>query len=161
MIRLQFVLPALALSYWAVSAFSPMPATRQNHHVSSVAVDRHSSVVLSAGGFEWEDPTEAVDQGVENPFKNPDLMKSREGEDMKIDPARLLGPRLNGSNLYLYVWLCLSEATLASTSQRKQKGRCFSGGSFLSHFTVLSLPFFQCRNDGKWKDCRRQNCSQA
>ncbi len=43
---------------------------------------------------------EALDQGVENPFKNEELMKV--GEDgMKIDPARLLGPRLNGSNLYL------------------------------------------------------------
>jgi hypothetical protein len=52
-----------------------------------------------AGGFEWEDPREAIDQGVDNPFKNPGLMKA--GEDgMKIDPARLLGPRLNGSNLY-------------------------------------------------------------
>lgn len=55
--------------------------------------------VLQAGGFEWEDPAEAFDQGVENPFKNPDLMKG-EGE-MKIDPARLLGPRLQGTNLYL------------------------------------------------------------
>jgi hypothetical protein len=56
--------------------------------------------LLCAGGFEWEDPTEALDQGVENPYKNEELMNA--GEDgMKIDPARLLGPRLNGSNLYL------------------------------------------------------------
>jgi shikimate kinase len=61
-----------------------------------------------AGGFEWVDPTEAFDQGVENPYKNPDLMKGGESRDdgddgvpMKIDPARLLGPRLNGSNVYL------------------------------------------------------------
>jgi hypothetical protein len=53
-----------------------------------------------AGGFEWEDPREAMDQGVDNPFKNPDL--SKVGEDgMKIDAARLLAPRMNGSNLYL------------------------------------------------------------
>lgn len=58
-----------------------------------------SSVVLHAGGFEWEDPAEQFDQEVENPFKNPDLMKDEEG-NMKIDPARLLGPRLQGSNLY-------------------------------------------------------------
>jgi shikimate kinase len=53
---------------------------------------------IAAGGFEWESPEEAFDQGVENPFKNPQLMSSEEG--MKIDPARLLGPRLQGSNLY-------------------------------------------------------------
>jgi hypothetical protein len=51
-----------------------------------------------AGGFEWEDPVESYDQGVDNPFKNPELMNSEDG--MKIDPARLLAPRLNGANLY-------------------------------------------------------------
>mmetsp|Transcript_9259 Transcript_9259/g.10170 ORF Transcript_9259/g.10170 Transcript_9259/m.10170 type:complete len:290 (+) Transcript_9259:178-1047(+) len=58
---------------------------------------------LHAGGFEWEDPAEQFDQGVENPFKNLDLAKgeNKDGTEMKIDPARLLGPRLNGSNFYL------------------------------------------------------------
>jgi hypothetical protein len=51
-----------------------------------------------AGGFEWEDPVESYDQGVDNPFKNPELMNSDDG--MRIDPARLLAPRLNGANLY-------------------------------------------------------------
>ena len=58
---------------------------------------------LAAGGFEWEDPTDQFDQGVENPFKNPEILNAKEGEGeegMKIDPARLLGPRLQGSNLY-------------------------------------------------------------
>ena len=54
--------------------------------------------ILSAGGFEWEDPVEALDQRVENPYKNPDLTKG--DESLKIDPARLLSPRLNGANLY-------------------------------------------------------------
>lgn len=76
---------------------------------SNVAGFSSSVVVLKAGGFEWEDPTdEQFDQGVENPFKNPELMKAikkdGEGDDDEaktIDPARLLGPRLQGSNLYL------------------------------------------------------------
>jgi shikimate kinase len=54
---------------------------------------------LLAGGFEWEDPKEVMDQGVENPFKNPALMDGS-ADGMKVDPARLLGPRLSGSNLY-------------------------------------------------------------
>lgn len=53
---------------------------------------------LHAGGFEWEDPQQVFDQGVENPFKNPNLMDGSDG--MKVDPARLLSPRLSGSNLY-------------------------------------------------------------
>jgi hypothetical protein len=63
------------------------------------SVRRAPLVVQNAGGFEWEDPTEAFDQDVDNPYKNPGLMNSEEG--FKIDPARLLGPRLNGANLYL------------------------------------------------------------
>lgn len=61
-------------------------------------------VVLSAGGFDWEDPTsDQADPGVENPFKNPELLKgeSADGEEgLKVDPARLLSPRLRGCNLY-------------------------------------------------------------
>ena len=53
---------------------------------------------LHAGGFEWEDPQQTFDQGVENPFKNPNLLDGSDG--LKVDPARLLSPRLSGSNLY-------------------------------------------------------------
>jgi shikimate kinase len=69
------------------SAFVPSSMRRAPH------------VIVKAGGFEWEDPTESFDQGVENPFKNPDLLTKGE-EGMKIDPFRLLGPRLNGANIY-------------------------------------------------------------
>ena len=63
------------------------------------SISRHAPLVSrAAGGFEWEDPTESFDQGVENPFKNEELMNTEDG--MKIDPARLLGPRLNGVNIY-------------------------------------------------------------
>lgn len=61
-----------------------------------------ASTRLLAGGFEWEDPTsDQADPGVDNPFKNPELLVE-DGEEgsMKIDPARLLGPRLKGCNLY-------------------------------------------------------------
>ena len=73
---------------------------------SSPAILVQPSTSLSAGGFEWEDPTDQFDQGVENPFKNPEILIAKDGsavegeEGMKIDPARLLGPRLQGSNLY-------------------------------------------------------------
>ena len=99
----RFVFPVLLLgaSAWA---FTTGPA--------AVVVSRTAAAptVLEAGGFEWEDPTdERFDQGVENPFKNPELMKAiksdgdgdDDGEAKTIDPARLLGPRLQGSNLYL------------------------------------------------------------
>lgn len=88
------ILILLAATLISVHAFTP---SLHYHHNNRHATK--SMTILQAGGFEWEDPAEAFDQGVENPFKNPDLMKG-EGE-MKIDPARLLGPRLQGTNLYL------------------------------------------------------------
>jgi len=75
---------------------------------------KRPAFVVKAGGFEWDDPEEVLDQGVDNPFKNPELSTKQQqqsssssksstetAEGMKIDPARLLGPRLSGSNLYL------------------------------------------------------------
>ena len=85
-----------SLLLWALlastaSAFSPA--------FLSVPRSPSSLVRRSAGGFEWEDPgSEAFDQGVDNPYKN-EALQTEDG--LKVDPARLLGPRLNGSNLYL------------------------------------------------------------
>ena len=96
------------------------------HHAFVVAFSpafvpqrRAALVVIKAGGFEWEDPGEVFDQGVENPFKNPDLMKGEEG--MKIDPARLLGPRLNGSNLYLVGMMGTGVFNMLILSWRKRE----------------------------------------
>ena len=89
-----------------VSAFSPLLSPRA------------SLVKVKAGGFEWEDPGDVFDQGVENPYKNPDLMKGEEG--MKIDPARLLGPRLNGSNLYLVGLMGTGKSTVGDIVARSE-----------------------------------------
>ena len=92
------------LLVWVVAALlSAAACSVQAFVVPAVLQQKTTTTVfrttkLAAGGFEWQDP-EMFDQGVDNPFKNPDLMKGQEG--LKIDPARLLSPRLNGSNLYL------------------------------------------------------------
>ncbi len=104
----------------AFTVLSPIRTSQINaFQPESQYLVQPSSTILYAGGFEWEDPAEAFDQGVENPYENPELnllIDSSEeksdgsesstdgeegGEPLKIDPARLLGPRLNGSNLYL------------------------------------------------------------
>jgi shikimate kinase len=89
------VIAAAMVSLSPVASFVPGHVLQKLSPVASF-VPGH---VLRAGGFEWEDPVEAFDQAVENPFKNTELANTEDG--MKIDPARLLGPRLNGSNLYL------------------------------------------------------------
>ncbi len=95
------------------SSFRPIIAT---HPTSATTVDVST---LYAGGFEWEDPAEAFDQGVENPFKNPDLMKGEDGE-MKIDPARLLGPRLQGTNLYFVGMMGSGKSAVGDVVARRE-----------------------------------------
>lgn len=102
----QRVLSLALLLGTALSFAPPSPSFRNRHGVPMQS--RSTPTALSAGGFEWEDPTsDQADPGVENPFKNPDLLKSSDGggncdeASLLVDPARLLSPRLRGCNLYL------------------------------------------------------------
>lgn len=108
---------ALVLSQAAAFTIVPnvdlVPPTRHR-----AAVYNEGSTRLAAGGFEWEDPGESFDQGVENPFKNSDLMQGEEG--MKIDPARLLGPRLGGSNLYFVGMMGVGKSAVGDRVARRE-----------------------------------------
>ena len=85
---------------------------------------------LYAGGFEWEDPTETMlDQGVDNPYKNPDLLNKVVVDDetsgsgptsMKIDAARLLSPRLNGANLYFVGMMGSGKSSIAKIVAKRK-----------------------------------------
>lgn len=92
---------------------------------------------LHAGGFEWEDPKQTFDQGVENPFKNPSLMDGG-ADGMKVDPARLLAPRLSGSNLYFIGMMGSGKTAVGDVIARreyKDTNRC-SAFSF-QHLTSV------------------------
>ena len=129
MSSLSLLPPCLLVLTSNLTAFTPsyLQQTNQRNlivggglddHVATTSSCRRTSVVLYAGGFEWEDPTESFDQGVENPFKNPDLMNSEEG--MKIDPARLLGPRLNGANLYFVGMMGCGKSAVGDIVARRE-----------------------------------------
>jgi ABC-type uncharacterized transport system fused permease/ATPase subunit len=102
------------LSFCDVDAFSihPLSMNRAATLQHTNAISRQSFERLSllenlsstAGNFEWEaddkeNEIDFMDQGVNNPYKKADLID--EDGTLKIDPARLLSPRMNGSNLYL------------------------------------------------------------
>lgn len=90
---------------------------------------RVPSVQLKAGGFEWEDPTEALDQGVDNPFKSSSL----KGEELMASAGRLLGPRLNGSNLYLIGMMGSGKSAVGDIVARSEYAIRFGGSKISSH----------------------------
>ena len=101
---LSLLLPIISLcSLSNAYTFSPNPATSTfllNSQTKSIKKTK-----LAAGGFEWDDPQEAFDQDVSNPFKNADFEfgDNEEGDEgtLTVDAARLLSPRLEGTNIYL------------------------------------------------------------
>lgn len=112
------ILSVLLLAFGADKASSFSPQCRRPVGQTNNVATMSKSTLLKAGGFEWEDPAEVFDQGVENPFKNPDLMKG--DGDMKIDPARLLGPRLQGTNLYFIGMMGSGKSAIGDIIARRE-----------------------------------------
>ncbi len=111
------VLTVVLLSLCDVEAFTITPSVLSSNRATTLQhIDATSrptcqrittgihTLSSTAGNFEWgadDDANEIdfMDQGVDNPYTKPDLMD--DDGTLKIDPARLLSPRMNGSNLYL------------------------------------------------------------
>jgi len=127
MISTTYLLACLLGLVARANAFTVAPSSRQFlvHKPALATQEKNHSLVrikgtkLKAGGFAWEDPAEAFDQGVDNPFKNTDLMTDAEG-NMKIDPARLLAPRLQGSNLYFIGMMGSGKSAIGDIVARRE-----------------------------------------
>lgn len=102
----------VAIAILASQTFAFVPSTFRPRSIRQ----QQPLVVVFAGGFEYESPEEAFDQGVENPFKNPNLLE--EG-DLKIDPARLLSPRLQGSNIYFIGMMGSGKSAIGDSVARR------------------------------------------
>jgi len=148
-------------------AFTSPSSTRTPPAVGFSSPSHSSSViVLNAGGFEWEDPTdEQFDQGVDNPFKNPELMKSikqdggDDDDDSKtIDPARLLGPRLQGSNLYLVGMMGSGKSSVGDKLARRMGSYKFlDTDDIIEKATKVSIPdIFEAEGEDGFRDVESQ-----
>ena len=110
---------SLLLALLIGSALSFAPSLINNNKLATVRIQQSR---LLAGGFEWEDPTsDEADPGVENPYKNPDLLQSdgEDGSSLKVDPARLLSPRLRGCNLYFIGMMGSGKSTIGDIVARR------------------------------------------
>jgi len=117
----------LALLIGAAFSFAPSSISLQRSSSSSIRIQQQHSISSSssysrllAGGFEWEDPTsDEADPGVENPYKNPALLKNEDDDSLKVDPARLLSPRLQGCNLYFIGMMGSGKSTVGDLVARR------------------------------------------
>jgi len=145
---------------------SPVPA--------SLKSNLKSNSILYAGGFEWEDPAEEFDQGVDNPYKNPELNLLKDSsvndEDgigdgtggekgpSKIDPARLLGPRLNGSNLYFVGMMGSGKSAVGDVVARRMGSYNFlDTDEIIEKATSLSIPqIFETEGEQAFREVEAQ-----
>jgi hypothetical protein len=102
-------------------------------------IKKKSRVAVNfAGGFAFEDPEEQnTNVDVENPFKKRDV---EDDSLMKIDPARLLGPRLQGTNLYFVGMMGSGKSVVGDLLARRKYyfSDLFFMYSFILIFHVLN-----------------------
>lgn len=142
-----------------VRSFAPSPLHHRHH---ALKTQTQSTVVLSAGGFEWEDPTsEQADPGVENPYKNPELLKSdgeNDDESLKVDPARLLSPRLRGCNLYFIGMMGSGKTAIGDNLARRMGTYNFlDTDSIIERATGMSIPqIFEDEGEEAFREAEAQ-----
>jgi shikimate kinase len=140
----------------------------RTHRIASFACHHASTTTtaLSAGGFDWEDPTSDVsDPGVENPFKNPALLETTTddgGDDgpssLKVDPARLLAPRLQGCNLYLIGMMGSGKSAVGDAIARRMGTYNFlDTDAIIERATGMSIPaIFEEEGEEAFRDAEAQ-----
>jgi len=130
----------LAFTAFVPSRISRLTSTKKLGNDFSLLSENSADTRVFAGGFEWEDPAESFDQGVENPFKNPDIL-GKDEEGMKIEPARLLGPRLQGSNLYFVGMMGSGKSAVGDSVARRMGTYNFlDTDTIIEKATGMSIP---------------------
>lgn len=145
---------ALTALFTTSLAFAPIKS-----HFQPIQHERTSSppTSLSAGGFEWEDPTsEYADPGVENPYKNPALLDDE--NNLKIDPARLLSPRLKGCNIYLVGMMGCGKSAVGDILARRMATYNFLDmDSIIERAAGMSIPqIFESEGEDSFRDAEAQ-----
>uniref|UniRef100_A0A7S2U848 shikimate kinase n=1 Tax=Attheya septentrionalis TaxID=420275 RepID=A0A7S2U848_9STRA len=117
-------------------SFAVAPARTTGYFGAS---STESVFALNAGGFEWEDPVEAADPHVENPYLNKELGTDAEG--LKADPARLLAPRLQGTNIYFIGMMGSGKSAVGDVVARRMGSYNFlDTDEIIEKATSMSIP---------------------
>mmetsp|Transcript_9728 Transcript_9728/g.19147 ORF Transcript_9728/g.19147 Transcript_9728/m.19147 type:complete len:290 (-) Transcript_9728:151-1020(-) len=150
-----------ALLVGAAFSFAPTPLHQPKYHAYVTTRSTPPNRILSAGGFEWEDPTsDLADPGVENPFKNPDLLQPADDDSdaLKIDPARLLSPRLRGCNVYFIGMMGSGKSAIGDALARRMGTYNFlDTDAILERATGLTIPeIFETEGEAAFREAEAQ-----
>lgn len=153
---LFYCFPILFLKEVAAFSSFSFRSTSQLTFLGKNGPPTQSTTACQAGGFEWEDPMEAFDQGVDNPFKNSELLKG--DGDMKVDPARLLSPRLQGSNLYLIGMMGSGKSSIGDIVARRMGTYNFlDTDDIIETATKMKIPeIFEAEGEEGFRDIEAQ-----
>mmetsp|Transcript_10787 Transcript_10787/g.16034 ORF Transcript_10787/g.16034 Transcript_10787/m.16034 type:complete len:310 (-) Transcript_10787:251-1180(-) len=127
--------------------------------VSNYQLKRHNkvaSVLLWAGGFEYNEEDAQYDD-IENPFKKDDSYDGDTGE-LKVDPARLLGPRLKGSSLYLVGMMGSGKSSVGNVLAKRMGSYNFlDTDTIIENATGMSIPaIFEAEGEEGFRDVEAQ-----
>mmetsp|Transcript_21409 Transcript_21409/g.31976 ORF Transcript_21409/g.31976 Transcript_21409/m.31976 type:complete len:192 (-) Transcript_21409:9-584(-) len=125
----------------------------------SYQLKRHNkvaSVVLWAGGFEYNEEDAQYDD-IENPFKKDDSYDRDTGE-LKVDPARLLGPRLKGSSLYLVGMMGSGKSSVGNVLAKRMGSYNFlDTDTIIENATGMSIPaIFEAEGEEGFRNVEAQ-----
>ena len=109
---------------------------------------------LKAGGFEYQDDDQY--DSIENPFKN-DSAYDEEGA-LKVDAARLLGPRLKGSSVYLVGMMGSGKSAVGNVLAKRMGTYSFlDTDTIVENATGMKIPeIFESEGEEGFRDVESQ-----
>ena len=97
-----------------------------------------SNLVLQAGGFEYQEDEDQYDS-IENPYKKESSFDT--DGSLKVDAARLLGPRLKGSSVYLVGMMGSGKSSVGNVLAKRMGTYSFlDTDGIIENVTGMTIP---------------------
>lgn len=141
-----------------ISTSGPKQLFNQQRRGISISIQQLSprkKSLLSAGGFEYDEDNDEY-ESVENPYKN-DAAVDADGV-LKVDAARLLGPRLKGSSVYLVGMMGSGKSSVGNILAKRMGTYSFlDTDNIIESATGTTIPkIFEAEGEDGFRDVEAQ-----